>query len=122
MRNGGLFVPMLALLTGACGSALAAGGALTPADVKDVLAKKQPSCQFTFGNIQIAGARRGSVGEISRLGMPPNSMVTPVRVEYSAKCGFTRDYRWNYYFFRDDFGTWSAQSNAMPGNYESDPR
>ena len=102
--------------------AFAASGALTEAEVKAVFAKAQPTCAFTWKSIQIAPARKASIGEIRAVGMPPNAVVTPVRVEYSSKCGFTRDYRWNYYFFKDDFGGWTKQSNAMPGNYESEPR
>ncbi len=103
-------------------TAFAASGPLTATDVQSVFAKAQPTCTFTWKNIQIAAPRRASNGEIAAAGMPPNAVVTPVRVEYSAKCGFTRDYRWNYFFFKDDFGGWTKQSNAIPGNYESEPR
>ena len=104
-------------------SAYAAGAALTQDAVKGEFAKAEPTCKFDWKSIQIAPPRRASIGEIKAAGLPPKVIVTPVRVAYTKSgCGFTRDYTWNYHFYKDDFGGWTKQSNAMPGNAESEPR
>ena len=111
------------LALGASAPAYAATAALTQDVVKQVFAKAEPTCKFEWKSVQIAPARRASNGEIAAAGLPPKVIVTPVRVAYTKSgCGFTRDYTWNYHFYKDDFGGWTKQSNAMPGNVESEPR
>lgn len=102
--------------------ALAAG--LSQADVQALIARRSgaPASNFTFKAVQIAGARAASPGEIGHLGLPPGATVTPVRASYTEVTGdnLGRDHVQNFLFYKDDFGGWSAQPLAAPGNYTSD--
>lgn len=100
-----------------------AAGTLNEGIVKTVIQKITPTDSFVWRSVKIAPPRKASIGEISAAGLPPNATVWPVRVDYTevGAGGWGRDYQWNYYFYQDDFGDWARQSNAMPGNVESDP-
>ena len=107
-----------ALLIGA--PALAAE-ALTPAAAEAAIAATCARCTYVWKGVQIAPPRPASIGEIAAAGLPPHVVVYPVRATYTQNSGFKRDFTWNYYVYKDDFGGWAAQSNATPGNTESDP-
>jgi hypothetical protein len=100
-----------------------AAGTLDEATVKSVIQKIVPGDKFIWRSVQIAAPRKASLGEIAAAGLPPNATIWPVRVDYTdiGAGGWGRDYTWNYYFYQDDFGGWTRQSNATPGNHETDP-
>jgi hypothetical protein len=100
-----------------------AAGPLTEAIVKAVLAKPVPGDTYVWRKVQIAAPRKASAGEIAAAGLPANATIWPVKADYTeiGTGNWGRDYTWNYYFYQDDFGDWARQSNATPGNSESEP-
>jgi hypothetical protein len=111
---------MTAVGLAGCGSAVSAPK-LSQDEAKAAIAATCATCTFTWKDVQIAAPRAASAGEISAAGLPPHAVVYPVHASFTRKMGFTRDVTWNYFVFKDDFGKWSVQSNAMPGNVESEP-
>ncbi len=101
-----------------------AAGALTEQNVKDTIQKITPGDKFEWKSIQIAPPRRASNGEIGAAGLPPNATVNVVKaefVQYTGQGPWKRDHVQHYYFFKDDFGNWSEQADATPGNATSEP-
>lgn len=94
---------------------------LSQDDAKAAILATCGGCTITWKSVQIAPARPASIGEISAAGLPPHALVYPVLASFTRKAGFKRDVTWNYYVFKNDFGKWTAQSNATPGNTESEP-
>jgi hypothetical protein len=97
----------------------------TDAEIKAVVEKSDlgKDKDFTWHSVLSAAPRKASIGEISSAGLPPSAVIVPVKVDYTEDTGggWVRDHVQNYYFFKDDFGAWSAQATSMPGNSTSEP-
>ena len=121
LRTSRLQALALALISLLAVSCAKGAGELTEQDVKTLIQKPWPTARFTWRSIQIAAPRKASSGETAASGLPPSVTVFPVRADYTRVVGDGgRDFTWNYLAYKDDFGTWQMQSNAVPGNHESD--